>query len=90
MKKPELVASIAETTEITKIQAGFAVDAIVQVISDTLQKGDKVVVPGFGTFEVKARAARTGRNPQTGEEIQIAAAKLPAFKAGKALKDAMQ
>lgn len=90
MKKPELVASIAEATDITKIQAGFTVDAIVQVISDTLQKGDKVVVPGFGTFEVKARAARTGRNPQTGEEIQIAAAKLPAFKAGKALKDAVQ
>lgn len=90
MKKQELVASIAEATEITKIQAGFAVDAIVQVITDALQAGEKVAVPGFGTFEVKARAARTGRNPQTGAEIQIAAARLPSFKPGKALKDAVQ
>ncbi|MBY7895812.1 HU family DNA-binding protein [Vibrio fluvialis] len=72
----------------SKASAGRALDAFIEAVSDTLQSGDQVALVGFGTFAVRTRAARTGRNPKTGEEIQIAEAKVPAFKAGKALKDA--
>lgn len=89
MNKSELVESIATTADIPKAAAGRALDAVIDTITETLQKGDQVVLVGFGTFSVKDRAARTGRNPQTGEPIQIAAAKIPSFKAGKALKDAV-
>ncbi|MCV5217083.1 HU family DNA-binding protein, partial [Escherichia coli] len=73
---------------ISKASAGRALDAFIEAVSGTLQSGDQVALVGFGTFSVRTRAARTGRNPKTGEEIQIAEAKVPAFKAGKALKDA--
>ncbi|RFY49205.1 HU family DNA-binding protein, partial [Salmonella enterica subsp. enterica serovar Enteritidis] len=75
--------------DITKAAAGRVVDAMVASITESLQKGDDVALVGFGTFTVRDRAARTGRNPQTGKEIQIAAAKVPAFRAGKGLKDAV-
>ncbi|HCH5095147.1 TPA: HU family DNA-binding protein [Vibrio parahaemolyticus] len=84
MNKTQLVEQIAENADISKASAGRALDAV----SGTLQSGDQVALVGFGTFSVRTRAARTGRNPKTGEEIQIAEAKVPAFKAGKALKDA--
>ena len=89
MKKSELIEAIAASADIPKAAAGRALDAMVDNITGALQKGDQVVLVGFGTFAVKERAARTGRNPQTGAEIQIAAAKVPSFKAGKALKDAV-
>lgn len=89
MNKSELIDAIAAAADIPKAAAGRALDAMVDSVADALQKGDQVVLVGFGTFSVKARAARTGRNPQTGEPIQIAAAKIPTFKAGKALKDAV-
>ncbi len=89
MNKQELIENIAESADITKAAAGRALDSMIDSITDSLKKGDSVVLVGFGTFSVRDRAARTGRNPQTGEEIQIAAAKVPAFKAGKALKDAV-
>ena len=89
MNKAELVAAVAEKTNFTKKDAEVALNAVLASIEETLVKGDKVQLIGFGTFEVRDRAARTGRNPQTGEEIKIAAAKVPAFKAGKALKDAV-
>lgn len=89
MNKTELVSSVAEKTELTKKDAEKAVNAVFASIEEALAKGDKVALVGFGTFEVRERAARKGRNPQTGEEITIAAAKVPAFKAGKALKDAV-
>lgn len=89
MNKTELVSSVAEKTELTKKDAEKAVNAIFASIEEALAKGDKVALVGFGTFEVRERAARKGRNPQTGAEITIAAAKVPAFKAGKALKDAV-
>ena len=81
---------LAEKAELSKKDAGMALEAFVAVVEETLKSDDKVQLVGFGTFEVRERAAREGRNPQTGESIQIAAAKVPAFKAGKALKDAMQ
>ncbi len=87
MNKTELVAAIAEKAEISKKDAEAAVKAFVDVVSDELQKGEKVQLIGFGTFEVGERAARTGRNPQTGESIKIKAAKQPKFKAGAALKE---
>src|SRR5690625_3431289 len=77
------------SADIPKAAAGRALDAMIDSVTGALQKGDQVVLVGFGTFSVKDRAARTGRNPQTGAEIQIAAAKVPSFKAGKALKDAV-
>lgn len=90
MNKSELVGSVAEKAELTKKDAEKAVNAVFASIEGALAKGDKVQLVGFGTFEVRERAARKGRNPQTGAEIQIAAAKIPAFKAGKALKDAVE
>jgi len=89
MNKSELVAKIAEGADITKASAGRALDSLIDAITAELASGGDVALVGFGTYKVNDRAARTGRNPQTGAEIQIAAAKVPAFKAGKALKDAV-
>ncbi len=89
MNKTELTDAVAEATDLTKADAARAVDVVLGTITDTLAGGDQVGIVGFGTFLVRDRAARTGRNPQTGAEIQIAAAKVPAFKPGKALKDAV-
>lgn len=89
MNKTELIESIAASADLSKAAAGRALDAVVDGITDALKKSDQVVLVGFGTFSVKARAARVGRNPRTGAEIQIAAANVPSFKAGKALKDAV-
>jgi DNA-binding protein HU-beta len=89
VNKQELVDNIASSADITKAAAGRALEAMIESIGDSLKKGDSVVLVGFGTFSVRDRAARTGRNPRTGEEIQIKAAKVPAFKAGKALKDSI-
>ncbi len=89
MNKSELIDAIADSADISKAAAGRAVDAFVESITGALKSGDQVTLIGFGTFSVKDRAARTGRNPQTGQEIQIAAAKIPSFKAGKGLKDAV-
>jgi DNA-binding protein HU-beta len=89
VNKSELIEAIAATADIPKAAAGRALDAMVDTVADALKKGDQVVLVGFGTFSVKERAARTGRNPQTGQPIEIAAAKIPSFKAGKALKDAV-
>lgn len=87
MKKQELVAAIAQEAEISKKDAERALSAAINTISKALADGDKIQLVGFGTFEVRERAARTGKNPRTGEMIKIAASKVPAFKAGKALKD---
>lgn len=87
MKKGELIAAIAQNAEISKKDAEKALTAATDAISKALAEGDKVQLVGFGTFEVRERAARTGKNPQTGETIEIAASKVPSFKAGKALKD---
>lgn len=89
MNKTELVDAIAAAADITKAQAGRALDAVLESVTETLKNGEKVTLIGFGTFETRERAARTGRNPQTGKEIQIAASTTPAFKAGKKLKDAL-
>lgn len=89
MNKTELVANVAEKAGLTKKDAEKAVNALFSSIEEALVKKDKVQMIGFGTFEVKARAARTGRNPQTGDEIKIPASKNPVFKAGKALKEAV-
>ncbi len=89
MNKTELTEAVAAATDLTKADAARAVDAVLGTITQTLASGDQVGIVGFGTFLVRDRAARTGRNPQTGAEIQIAAAKVPAFKPGKALKDAV-
>ena len=89
MNKTELVAAIAENAEISKKDAEKAVKAFVEVITEELKKGEKIQLVGFGTFEVTSRAAREGRNPQTGNTMKIAACKAPKFKAGKALKDAV-
>lgn len=89
MNKTELIEAVAASADLPKAAAGRAVDAVVESITNALKADDQVVLVGFGTFSVKERAARTGRNPQTGETIQIAAAKVPGFKAGKALKDAV-
>ncbi|MGF1744535.1 HU family DNA-binding protein [Vibrio minamisatsumaniensis] len=88
MNKTQLVESIAENADLSKASAGRALDAFIEAVGTTLQSGDQVALVGFGTFSVRTRAARTGRNPKTGDEIQIAEAKVPGFKAGKALKDA--
>ena len=87
MNKGELVAALAAKTELSKKDSEAALNALVDVIGETIAKGEKVQLIGFGTFESKARPARTARNPRTGEEVKIAASKAPAFKAGKALKD---
>lgn len=89
MNKTELIAAIAESAELSKKDAEKAVKAFIDVVTDQLKKGDKVQLVGFGTFEVSKRAAREGRNPQTGKTMKIAACKAPKFKAGKALKDAV-
>ncbi|EGQ27575.1 HU family DNA-binding protein [Mammaliicoccus sciuri] len=90
MNKTELINSVAEAAGLTKKDATKAVEAVFDTIQATLAKGEKVQLIGFGNFEVRERAARKGRNPQSGEEIEIAASKVPAFKAGKALKDAVK
>ena len=89
MNKSELIDAIAETADISKAAAGRALDGFVGGVIEALKNGDQVSLIGFGTFSVKDRAARTGRNPQTGQTIEIAASKIPGFKAGKALKDAL-
>ena len=89
MNKSELVSAIADTAELTKADAGRALDAMVDAITKALKKGETVTLVGFGTFSVRKRAAREGRNPQTGATIKIKASKSPAFKAGKGLKDAL-
>jgi DNA-binding protein HU-beta len=90
MNKTELISGVAEKTGLTKKDSEAAVTAALDVIGGALASGDKVQLVGFGTFEVKDRAARTGKNPKTGESIAIPASKAPAFKAGKALKDLVQ
>ena len=90
MNKSELIAKIAEKSGLNQKDAGKALDGLTQAVSDALANGEDVTLVGFGTFSVKERAARTGRNPQTGEEIQIPAKKAPIFKAGKAFKDAVK
>jgi DNA-binding protein HU-beta len=89
MNKAELIDAVAGSANLSKADAGRAVDAVVEAISKSLKKGQQVAVVGFGTFSVKHRAARSGRNPRTGETIKIAASNVPGFKAGKALKDAV-
>ena len=89
MNKTELVAAMAEQTNLSKKDAEAALKAFIDVVSEELKKGEKVQLVGFGTFEVSERAAREGRNPQTGETMEIKASKTPNFKAGKALKDMM-
>jgi len=89
MNKAELITTIEEVAELHKKEAKAALDAVLDAITVSLQQGEKVTLPGFGTFEVRERAARTGRNPKTGESIQIKASKNPAFKAGKGLKEAV-
>ncbi len=89
MNKAELIEAVADAAELNKATATRAVDAMLNGITDTLKKGEQVTLIGFGTFEVRERAARAGRNPQTGAAIEIKASKAPAFKAGKALKDAV-
>lgn len=90
MNKTELINAVAEQTQLSKKDVSKTVDAVFDTISDSLKGGDKVQLIGFGNFEVRERAARKGRNPQTGEEIEIAASKVPAFKPGKALKDTVK
>ena len=87
MNKTELVAAIAEKTQLTKKDSEMALKAFINVVSDELKKGEKIQLVGFGTFEVSDRAARTGKNPQTGNAIDIPASKAPKFKAGKSLKE---
>ncbi|MGG0822909.1 HU family DNA-binding protein [Paenibacillus turicensis] len=90
MNKSDLITQVVESTELSKKDATKAVDAVFEAISTALQNGDKVQLVGFGNFEVRERSARKGRNPQTGEEIEIPASKIPAFKPGKALKDGIK
>ena len=89
MNKPELVATVAEKAGMSKKDAELALNSTLSVIADAMANGDKVQLVGFGTFETKHRAARTGKNPQTGEALEIAATTVPTFKPGKALKDAV-
>ncbi|MCK4842718.1 MAG: HU family DNA-binding protein [Methylococcales bacterium] len=89
MNKSELIDAIADASELTKADAGRALDGFLSSVTEALSNGDSVALVGFGTFSVKDRAERKGRNPQTGAEITIKAAKIPAFKAGKSLKDAV-
>ena len=88
--KQDLIAKVAEATSLTKKDSATAVDAVFGAVSEFLSQGEKVQLSGVGNFEVRERGARKGRNPQTGKEIEIAATKVPAFKAGKALKDAVK
>ncbi|WP_347259576.1 HU family DNA-binding protein [Rudaea sp.] len=89
MNKGEFVTAVADSAEMSKADAGRAVEAVIEVITKALKKGDSVALVGFGTFLARKRAARTGRNPRTGQTIKIKASKNPSFKAGKALKDAL-
>ena len=89
MNKAELIDQMAASADISKASATRALDAMLDAVTDSLKQSEQVVLVGFGTFSVKERAARTGRNPQTGAPIQISAAKIPAFKPGKALKDSL-
>ncbi len=89
MNKGEFIDAVAVAAGLSKMDATRAVDAVISVVGNTLKKGDAVTLVGFGTFEVRSRAARQGRNPKTGETINIPAAKVPGFKAGKGLKDAI-
>ena len=89
MNKSQLIDKIAAGADISKAAAGRALDAVIASVTDSLKAGDDVALVGFGSFTVRERSARAGRNPQTGKEIKIAAAKVPAFRAGKALKDAV-
>ncbi len=89
MNKAELIDAVAEAADISKASATRALDGALDAITQSLKKGDTVTLVGFGTFSVRERAARTGRNPQTGETINIKASKVPGFKPGKALKDAI-
>ena len=89
MNKAELIEAVAAGADLSKADAGRAVDAVVEAVTKSLKKGQQVSVVGFGTFSVKHRAARTGRNPRSGETIKIPASNVPGFKAGKALKDAV-
>jgi DNA-binding protein HU-beta len=89
VNKSEIIDAVAAAADISKAKDAQAVDGMTSAVTKALSKGDQVTLVGFGTFSVRERAARTGRNPRTGEEIKIAAAKIPAFKAGKALKDAV-
>ena len=89
MNKGELIESVANAADVSRAEATRAVDAVIDSVTKTLRSGGTVSIVGFGTFSVKKRAARTGRNPRTGESIQIAASNVPGFKAGKALKDAV-
>ena len=89
VNKSELIEAITNDADLSKAAAGRALDAVIGAVTNALKDGESVSLVGFGTFSVKARAARTGRNPQTGAAIEIAAANIPSFKAGKALKDAV-
>jgi len=89
MNKSELIEAVADSADLSKASASRAVDAVLESITDALSEGDQVTLVGFGTFSVRDRAARTGRNPRTGESIEIPASKVPGFKPGKALKDAI-
>lgn len=89
MNKSQLIDKIADGADISKAAVGRALDAFIDAVGEALKEGDQVALVGFGTFAVRERAARSGRNPQTGATIEIAAGKVPAFKAGKALKDAV-
>ena len=89
MNKAEFVSAVSDAAGLTKVDAGKAVEAMIKVVKKALKGGDSVAVVGFGTFAVRKRAARTGRNPRTGQQIKIKASKNPSFKAGKALKDAI-
>ncbi len=89
MNKAELIDAVADSADLSKAAAGRVLDAAIGTITKALKKGDTVTLVGFGTFSVRKRAARTGRNPRTGEAIKIKASKVPGFKAGKALKDAI-
>ncbi len=89
MNKKELIAAIAGNTELTQEQAKTALNAFVEIVAEELKKGEKVQLTGFGTFEVSTRAAREGRNPATGEAMEIKESRSPKFKAGKALKDSL-
>ncbi|MCP4041909.1 MAG: HU family DNA-binding protein [Gammaproteobacteria bacterium] len=89
MNKSELIDAVVDESDLAKVDASRAVDAVIKSITGALKEGDQVTLIGFGTFMVRERAARSGRNPRTGETIEIAASLLPVFKAGKALKDAV-
>jgi len=87
MNKAELIAQVAEKSDLTKKDAERAVSALIEAVEEALVRGDRVQLVGFGTFEIRERAARKGRNPQTGQEIDIAATRVPVFKAGKSLRE---